>query len=572
MTPAGWLVVATLVLVVLLSSRVRYDLLGMGALIALVAARIITPSQALAGFSSSAVIVIASALVLGHALVNTGIFSRFEGLLSASRQPFLSMMLLVLGAFLTSAFVSDVATVALFMPIVLRVSKKMNSSPSKFLIPLSFASILAGRLTLIGSSVNLVVAQFAYQATGKYMGIFEITPLGILLSAAGLSVIALAWLLLPDNVMPSEAGVEAYVTEARINQEFPKLGSRLIEAGKLIPARVLALYRDGTGISGFRALWEPLREGDVLVVSVTPERISSLARAKGLELIPKVQDMPSGTLTEAVVGAGSPLVGKTAASLDLWRAYGISLIGVSRPGVYRPCRLSKFQLQQGDVLLFSGTSATAMHDLGLLPLVERGYSITKRRDVLITVAGFAFAIAASGLNLLPISVAFLGGVLLVVGGGALNPKAAYASVEWDVVVMIGSFFSLAQAMVATGVASQLASSVFVGPFSGFMLALLLLYAITAVLANVINYVAAAMIMSPIALSLASTAGLSPMPYLVVVMMAASSTFMTPFSHGANLMVAAPGGYSFADYLKSGLPMVLLLMLLTVALVPIFFPA
>ena len=560
-----------LIAISLMLRGVRYDMVGLGVMVALVLMGLVSPAQAFSGFSSSAVIVIAAAFVMSNALVSSGLLARVEDALTEFSNPFLAMFFIVLVATVFSAFISDVATVAILIPLSVRVSRRFGVSPSKFLMPLAFAAILAGRLTIIGSSVNLVISQFVYQTTGRYLTMFEITPVGGAAVAFGLVFIAAAWFFLPSKASAEAVQVDAYLTECRVNSDFPGLNSKLVDLIDQLPGRVLGIQKGDSLVRGLQAMWETVEDGDVLVIRAVPEEISSLSRMRGLELVPKVGKVESGSLQEAVVMPSSPLSGSTIASVDVKGLYGMTVLGVARKGLPTCQRLSKLVIQPGDVLLLQGVPDQPLSQLGLMPAMETGLSLMTRRSVGFVLLGFITAIALSSLTPVPISIAFIIGVLVMVGSGAVSPRMAYSSVEWQVIIMIGSFFSLATAMQASGASKLIASVLFLGPFKQPLVALFLLYLVSMLVANAINYVAAAMIMAPVSVTLALSLGLSPVPFLIDVMMATSTVFVTPMSHGANLMVLSPGAYDFSDYVKVGLPLALLLMVVTVLVIPLFFP-
>ncbi len=568
----AFLVVAILVAAIaLMAAKVRYDVVGLGVMAALVILGIITPEQAFSGFSSSAVIVIAAAFVMGNALIQSGALSRFEDVISRLGSPFVAMVIMMLMTTLVSAFVSDVATVAIMMPLSVRISKRFGVSPSKFLMPLAFAAILAGRLTIIGSSVNLVILQFVYQQTGRYLSFFSITPLGIVVVFVGLAFLAVSWLFLPSKALPGAVEAEGYLTELRVSSGFPYLHRRLMEVEKGLPGRILGIYKGGQLKRGFMALWESVDVDDVLIVRATPEQISSLMRTAGIELVPKGGQVEAGMMQEAVVMPSSPLAGHTAESLDFKSVYGITILGIARSGLPICERLSKVVVKPGDILLIQGQLNRPLSEVGLMPTAAGNISLMGRRDVAMVLVGFLTAIALAAFTSVPIGVDFVVGLLIMIGSGAVPIRAAYGSVEWPVIVMIGSFFSLAQAMQASGASTLISDVLFMGPLKQPIIALLVLYLISMLLANGVNYVAAAMVMAPIAINLSTALGVSPVPFLIDVMMATTTVFLTPISHGANLMVLEPGAYDFKDFFKIGLPLALLLMAVTVVAIPFFFP-
>ncbi|MDP7976045.1 MAG: SLC13 family permease [TACK group archaeon] len=568
----AFMVIAILVAaMILMAAKVRYDVVGLGVMAALVILGVITPAQAFSGFSSSAVIVIAAAFVMGNALIQSGALSRFEDVLSELGSPFVAMVVIILMTTLVSAFVSDVATVAIMMPLSVRISKRFGVSPSKFLMPLAFAAILAGRLTIIGSSVNLVILQFVYQQTGHYLSFFSITPLGIVVVSAGLAFLAISWFFLPSKALPGAVEAEGYLTELRVTSDFPYLHRSLMEVEKSLPGRILGTYKGGRLKRGFMALWESVDVDDVLIVRATPEEISSLMRTSGIELVPKGGQVEAGVMQEAVVMPSSPLAGHTAESLDFKSVYGITILGIARSGLPICKRLSKVVVKPGDILLIQGQINRPLSEVGLMPTAGGNISLMGRRDVAMVLVGFLTAIALAAFTSVPIGVDFVVGLLIMIASGAVPIRTAYGSVEWPVIVMIGSFFSLAQAMQASGASTLISSVLFMGALRQPMIALLALYLISMLLANGVNYVAAAMVMAPIAINLSAAIGASPVPFLIDVMMATTTVFLTPISHGANLMVLEPGAYDFKDFFRIGLPLALLLMVVTVLALPLFFP-
>jgi di/tricarboxylate transporter len=486
-----------------------------------------------------------------------------------------------------SAFVDDTGTTGIMMPVALQLARKNEQSPSKVLMPIAFASLLGGCITLIGTPANILVAGFRRQATGEPFGLFDFTPVGLSLTLAGLVFIWLiGWRLVP--VRRSKGGkdelfeIADYLTEVAVPKESPFVKKTVSELEKALQEDVLILGI----VRGKRRLpvlsrLEPLRAGDVLIVEADANSLKALLEtskfvlAAEKDLAKKFLASAEIGMVEGVIGAGSQLVGRTLAQMNLRRFYGANVLAVSRQGHRHKGRLSGFRLQSGDVLLFQGGTeslGTVLDRLGCLPLAKRSLRIDKPTRVVTAVLIFSGVVLLPAFGILPVQVAFTAGAVLMVLCGIINARELYESVDWPLIVLLGAFIPVGETMQSSGITRSIANAFL--PVAGqlpHVVSLGVVLAGTLLLSNIINHTAAAMVMAPIAIGIAQGFGASVDPFLMAVAVGVSSSFLTPIGHQANTLVMGPGGYAFGDYWPLGLPLSLLVVGLAPFLIEMFWP-
>jgi di/tricarboxylate transporter len=569
--------------------RIRYDLVALLALLASVVLGVVPADEAFDGFSDPAVITVAAVLVISRALGNSGILERalrpFERWTHRPEGQILVLAGLVASA---SAFMNNVGALALFLPAALEMARRRGTSPSLVLMPMAFASLLGGLITLIGTPPNLLISQVRRDAVGEPFAMFDFTPVGLGLTVAGLLLLAVTWRLLPRDRKgsgdPHQAfRIDDYLSEVRLKDSSPMAGRTIgeLEDGTEGTFRALAiLRRDGRRVVPTRE-WL-LRPGDVLQVETEPKALERALAEHGLEL-PGSKELPRKAegaspeigLVEAVIGGESALIGRTAARLGLRERFGLNLLAVSRPGTRPVTHLKGVVFRVGDVLMLQGRIA-AMRDqlvtLGLLPLVGRDLRIGEPRLVWLPAALMAAAVLLASLEVIPPAIAFMGAVAALLLSGAIRLDEGYSAVSWPVIVLLGALIPVSGALETSG-GSGLVASLLTDVSSGLapMLTLGLVLLATMMVTPILNNAATVLLMAPIAAGYAKGLGLAVDPFLMAVAVGASSDFLTPIGHQSNTLVLAPGGYRFTDYARLGFPLTLLVLLLGTPLIAFFWP-
>lgn len=573
-------------LILFIKNTFRYDLVALMALIALVAARIVEPDKAFAGFGHPAVVTVAAVLVISRGLLYSGIVDVFARNLMRLGDS-LTLQVLVLTCLVTvfSGFMNNVGALALFMPVALRMARRSNQSPSLYLMPLAFGSLLGGMTTLIGTPPNIIISTYRSEALGQPFLMFDFAPVGVSAAVAGALLLGLmGWRMMPRRATGKGDRelfrIEEYISELKV---LP--GSRFIDrplndlkALAKWDILVVGMVRGGQRIPAPRA-WEKVREGDVLVVEADPELLGDFADYGGLELGGKGERDSLGSgevgLFEVVVMPDSAVIGKSPKSLNMRRRFGANLLGVARQGKRLTRRMGDVSFRGGDILLIQ-TGTEGVQDmltaLGCLPLAERELRLGNETRILPAAGIFTAAIAAVAFEWLEVQIALVIAALLMVVTGLVTLRKLYESIEWPVIIMLGALIPVGEALEATGGAGTIASFLLIlGNGIPPEVTLGALMVITIVLTNIINNAAAALFMAPIAISLAAGLGLCPDPFLMGVAVAASAAFMSPVGHQSNTLVMGPGGYQFGDYWKPGLPLTIIVLLVSIPAILRFWP-
>ena len=572
-------------LVLLVWGRVRYDLVAFGGLIAAVLGGAVEPSQAFIGFGNDAVVIVALVLIVSRALINSGSIELVAGIaLRAGRSVSVHIgVMAVLGAAL-SAVINNVAALVMLMNIDIEAARKEKRAVGLTLMPLSFATILGGMITMIGTPPNIVVAQIRERATGEPFRMFDFTPVGLICAIAGILFVAtIGWRLIarPAATDVKEATSDRFVVEAKVPEKSKSIGRTVAELytiGDEHDVTVLGLVRDGRRLPGF-AMSHTVGESDLLVLEGSTKAIEGFVGAAGLD--PYAEDTHGGvtgqslTLVEAIVPEGSRMAGRTADSLRLQYRRGVTLFGVSRQGKRFRTRVRQLTVMPGDVVLLLGPHARVaqvMEWLGVLPLENRRHDVIKREKALAAIGFFAAAIAVTvaGFTTLPIALA----VAVCAYGllGILSPREVYESVEWPVIVLLASLIPIGIALEESG-GTKLIADLIVSQSSALpaWAILTIIIAVTMTLSDFLNNVATALVAAPISIEVANALDVSPDPFLMGVAVAASCAFLTPIGHQNNTIIMGPGGYRFGDYWRMGLPLELLIVAVSVPAILFFWP-
>ena len=572
----------------LIWGRFRYDLVAFAALIIAVVAGVVPSGQAFTGFGHPATIVVAIVLVISRGLVNSGAVGWILRTLIDTGRSLSSHIAIMsaIGAGL-SAFMNNVAALALLMPVEITASAKAGRSPAISLMPLSFATILGGMVTMIGTPPNIIIASYRQQSLGESFAMFDFAPVGLACALVGVAFVAFAgWRLIPvdqDQTSPASdlRDLHGYVAELTVPEQSPAIGRKvgeLDQAADDAGVAVLGLMRNGRRLPG-GARREEIRHGDALVVDAAIDAIDAFVGALKLEFPGRdhmEEDSDSDmSLLEVVVPTDSRLDGRSAASIGLNRRHGVALLGISREGKKFRQQVRRLSIQAGDILLLIGPAerlAQAASWLGVLPLADRGIGVTQHGRAALAVGIFAAAVALAALDLVYLPVALAAVVALYVLTDIVPLRQVYEEIEWPVVILLGSMIPLGMALETSGGTATIASGI-VNLASGLpvwaVLAILMIVVMT--LSDLLNNTATAVIGAPIAVDLAGRLGASPDPFLMTVAVAASCAFLTPIGHKNNTLILGPGGYSFGDYWRMGLPLELIIVAVSVPTILIVWP-
>ncbi len=577
----------TFVFVFLIWGRWRYDLVAFVALLAALLTGVVPKEQAFSGFGHPATVIIALVLIVSRGLSNSGaieLVARY--LVDASRK--LSTHISIMSGLAAglSALMNNVAALALLMPVDMQAAKKAGRSPSLSLMPLSFASILGGMITLIGTPPNIVIAEYRGDVFGESYRMFDFAPVGLACAVVGVAYVALiGWRLLPKERQSADAGMdlfnlEDYIAEVRVPEGSPVIGKRVRDLdadAEKVDVEIVGLVRRGKRLPGLARVAE-IRAGDILILEASPDSIEEALGALQLEYVGKGEgrlDSKDLVLQEVLVPESSGLAGRSAMSVRLLYRYRVALVGISRQGKRFRDKVRSLTLQPGDVLLLLGAEdriSDVTRQLGLLPLVDRGHSVVQRDKAWWAVGIFAAAITAASLGWVYLPIA-LGCVVAAYILLSIVPiRDVYTSVEWPVIVLLGSMIPIGGALEATGGTVLIAQGI-VDVSVGFspVVVLALLIVVTMTLSDVMNNTATAVIAAPIAVEIANRLGVSPDPFLMGVAVAASCAFLTPIGHKNNTLIMGPGGYRFGDYWRMGLPLEILIVIVSVPALVTFWP-
>ncbi|MVA99432.1 SLC13 family permease [Nitratireductor sp. CAU 1489] len=566
--------------------RIRYDLVAFAALIIGVAGGAIPAEHAFAGFGHEAVIIIALVLIASRAMMNSGAVELIaQYVVDAGRSLSTHIGVMSVAGAALSAIINNVAALVILMTLDMETAKKAGRSVSLSLMPLSFATILGGMVTMIGTPPNIVIAQFRDRALGEPFSMFDFSPVGLVCAIAGIAFVAgVGWRLIPERIAPQKAGETGsgmFVAEAGFPTDSEWVGQTprdLVEKADELDVAVLGLVRRGKRLPGF-AMSEEIRKSDRLVLEGDPKSIEAFTGAAKLEIAVKPKEDGligrSMTLTEAIVPQGARAVGRTALDMRLLARRGVTLIGVSRQGTRFRERVRNLTIQAGDVVLLLGPEnrvADAVDWMGAMALADRSHAVIQRSKALLAIGIFAAAIAASVIGLISLPIALAAAVALYALFNIVNAREVYESVEWPVLVLLGSLIPLGLALEESGGTELIANAIVAQTsFLPTWAILAVLMVVTMTLSDFLNNVATALIAAPIAVGIASSIGVSPDPFLMGVAVAASCAFLTPIGHKNNTIIMGPGGYRFGDYWRMGLPLEILIIVVSVPAILFFWP-
>jgi len=575
------------VFALLIWGRWRYDIVAFVALLAAVLTGIVPTDRAFSGFGHPATIIIALVLVVSRGLSNSGaieLMARY--VIDGTRKLGAHIAIMSSLAALLSAVMNNVAALALLMPVDIQAAARAKRSPALSLMPLSFASILGGMITLIGTPPNIVIAEFRNDALGASYRMFDFAPVGLACAVVGIAYVTLiGWRLLPrdraeDSATAKLFDLGGYIAELKVAKTSNVIGKKVAELDAVAESsdiEIVGVVRNGRRMPGGARRVE-LKVGDILVVEATPGNIDSALGNMGLEYqgsglaALKDEDL---TLTEVVVPETSRLAGRSTSSLRLLYRYGVALVGVSRQGKRFREKVRQLEIAPGDVLLLLGSNerlTDVIARLNLLPLKDRGQRVIKRNKAWQAVSIFAAAIVAASVGLVYLPVALGCVVAAYVLLNIVPVRTMYDSIEWPVIVLLGSMIPIGAALQTTGGTALIADGI-VNVAAGYSPAvvLTLLVIVTMTLSDVMNNTATAVIAAPVAVDIAARLNVNPDPFLMGVAVAASCAFLTPIGHKNNTLIMGPGGYRFGDYWRMGLPLEIIIVVVSVPMIMWVWP-
>lgn len=584
--------------------RWRHDIVSLGALLACVICGLVPDRDAFAGFGHPAVITVACVLVLSYGLQITGAVDALaQRVIPSKAGPMMTMTALTCLGALLSAFMNNVGALALLMPIALQVANKQSIPPGRVLMPLAFGTILGGMTTLIGTPPNLIVSSFRGKTDAGPFAMFDFSMVGVPVAVIGIAFILLiGWRLVPKREVGNAASFETgtYLTEARVLKGGKAVGQSIREVEQSleeVDAQIVAMVRNKMRLSAPNPR-RVLQIDDVLVIEAEPESLGSVLSTLGLtleasdsakknkEADPKNEREPgpeetppedaesdkkdngeASVLQELLVRPDAQLIGRTASGTRLRSRYSINLLAISRQSHRSVKRLRSTQIQSADVLLMQGTPEDISEfaaDYGCVPLADRAISIPNPGQAGLAIGVMICAIALSAFGLLSAAVAFACGVLVYMVMRVVPLRSFYESIDWPVIVLLGALIPVAGAMSSTGAADLLARLLMENIAQGQpIIVLTVLLIITMTLSDFMNNAATAAVMCPIALSLATQLDVNSDALLMAVAIGASCSFLTPIGHQNNTLILSPGGFRFGDYWRLGLPLEIVVVLVSV---------
>jgi len=545
----------------------------------------LSAEQFLSVFSNAAPITIGAMFVLSKALENTGVIAGLGTLASrmAGESWLRAMLVLLLPVVFLSAFVNNTPLVVVLTPVVIALGKQQGIAASRYLIPLSFASILGGTCTLIGTSTNLLVDSIAQREGLPAFGIFDISGVGVVLAAAGiLYMLLFGWWLLPerpDRAVQIPSGSRRFLTEAVIPRGSP-LVDRAVDETPLGRHRILKVYRDQRVLRRDPST-TVLKAGDRLIIESERDEIIKLLSSRSVSMV-QGSDAALQTLAqrrtrlaEAIIGPEARILGMTVAELNLDRRFGVYVLGVYRHKKRLSHGFDELQLSVGDVLLLEGTPdnlSQLYNNRSFVNVAVPEARPLQREKAPLALAAIFAVIVLAAFDVMPIVALAVIAATFVVFTGCLSAKDAYAAIQWPLLILIFAMLAIGLALEQTGAMKWMVEALIsVSGSLGPLGLLIVVYAVTSLATEFMSNNAAAILLTPIAIGVALGAGLDPKPFVVAVMLAGSASFATPIGYQTNTFVYQAGGYRFSDFLRFGLPMNVVALVVSVYLIPLFWP-
>jgi di/tricarboxylate transporter len=564
--------------------RFRYDVVACGALLLAIIVGIVAPTDAFSGFSDEIVIIVGSALVVSAAISRTGIMDiALRRLSPEKRGPRAQLIILVLIVAVLSAFIKNIGALAIMIPVAIQMARKSRVSPSMFLMPMAFASLLGGLMTQIGTSPNIIVSRVREEITGAPFTMFDYTPLGAALTVAGAIFLGIFYKLLPERVREESSMREAvkiknYTTEAKLTTQSSAIGRSIswLQTPAGGDAMVTAIISD----SGQKRTPLPdtvLKEGDVLIIEGEQSALDKIVSDGKLQLSDRNHEatVKEVSSVEAIVGENSRLIGLSAKDLSLFENTGLNLLAVSRRDKRFVERLGEIKIRNGDVLVLQGDLKRLpdmLREWDCLPLVERELKLGSVRKSLVPIVILLLAMGGTAFGGVPVATGFFAAAFLMVVTGSLPLREVYGHLDAPILIMLAALIPVSDSLRTTGTTDLIAdllsrTAEMLPPYGALALILVAAMAVTPFL----NNAATVLVMAPIAATFAAKLGFQPDAFLMAVAIGAGCDFLTPIGHQCNTLVMGPGGYRFGDYWKLGLPLSVIVLIVSVPLLLIVWP-
>ncbi|MGV3650611.1 MAG: SLC13 family permease [Devosia sp.] len=565
--------------------RWRYDVVAAGALLAAIAAGIVAPGDAFTGLSDDIVVIVGSALIVSAGVARSGIMEvavrKFAPGISGPRA---QLILLVLTVTILSAFIKNIGALAIMIPIAFQMARSSGVSPSLFLMPMSFGSLLGGLMTQIGTSPNIIVSRVREELTGTPFTMFDFTPVGAVLAVAGVIFLAICYRLLPErgrqnSSLDKAIEIKNYTTEVHVPADSPSIGRSISEVQRLGGGQAIVIGLIGE--NGKRRIPLPdslVRSGDLLILEGEPEALDTIV-AQGQLTFSERRSAANASdntgVVEAIVGEHSRLIGHSARELSFFDTTGLNLLAVSRRDKRFTERLSEIRYQNGDVIVLQGNLdelPDLLRDWDCLPLVERNLKLGSVRNGLVPVIILALAMGSTAFGLVPVALAFFAAAVLMVLTRTVPLREVYSHLDAPILIMLAALIPVSASLQSTGatdlIADWLSQTASTLPAYG---ALAMIMVAAMAVTPFLNNAATVLVMAPIAATFATGLGYQPEAFLMAVAIGAGSDFLTPIGHQCNTLVMGPGGYRFGDYWRLGLPLSILVVVIAVPMLMLIWP-
>lgn len=565
--------------------RWRYDMIAMLCLMVTVLLGLVPENEAFSGFGHPAVVTVAAVLILSQGLQNAGVVSLITTQMRRIKFTQLGLLLTItVVVTILSAFMNNVGALALMLPVTMVAAKEYNIPPARLLMPLAFGSILGGLTTLIGTPPNIIIAAYRAKVMGETYGMFDFSPVGVVVAVVGvLFIVLIGWRLIPSHRMTKNASlnlfeINTYLTEIQVKESSTYIGKRLKDMPMFSGQNRTEILGVATPTTYARNvnLNYKISMDDIFIIRADPAELKPKLDSHGFELlntathIYEEPDAHTTMLMEGVITQDSPLVERDIRYLRRLSGRSIALVGLARDGESVVRRLRAQIFKTGDVLLVQGHEETIdeqFTQLGLLPLASRPIDLDRTRKVGIALSVFIGAIVLAMSNLVPLPISFMLAVGVYVAIGIVRVREIYEQIDWAVIVLLAAMIPVGHALETTQTTVLLAESLLniIGMQSP-VIVLTLILIITMLLSSVVNNAATALVMAPIAVAAAQTMNVNIDGYLMAVAVGASCAFLTPVGHQSNILVMGPGGYKFGDYWRMGLPLEIIIVVISIPLI------
>lgn len=568
--------------------KIRHDFVALISLFILIIFRIVPSNDAFVGFAHPAVITVASVLIIGLAMERSGVVDLLVKLVSrAGNNLMIQIAALSTITAIASAFINNVGALAIIMPVAIILASKGGHSPSLVLMPIAFSSLLGGMTTLIGTPPNIIIATIRADITGEAFNMFDFTHIGIFIAVSGILFIALiGWRLLPLRSSAESKEdlfrIDDYITEVKVGSKSKIQGFTIAEINEKADSdiNILGIVRKKKRIHA-PSEEEIVKVNDILIIETDTEDLKTFIDNTGVELAggKKFRADARGSkeieIMEAVIMNDSPLIKESAKSIHMRSRYGLNLLAIARRDTKLRKRLDTISFRTGDVILLQGRSHMIndmVKRMKCLPIQKREIRLNYKKRLALSLGIFGISIFLVVSGLFPVQTAFSMAAVTFVITGLIPLKEVYNAVDWPVIVLLAGMIPVGQALETTGGAEQIASRIISAGDSLPAWALIaIILVVTMFLSDIINNAATVVLMAPICVNVASGVNASIDPFLMAVAIGASCAFLTPIGHQSNTMVMGPGGYKFTDYFRIGLPLEILIVLISVPLILIFWP-